>query len=240
MASELTIEWQEHEITSIAATKIHDAEITTDPSYTPVRDLRTRRNARSITGQLNSIHADISHVYESLGEMRHAIICDADWNVLRLETQPQRISLADGRTYTPDAKVWLRGSARPIFRELKPIRWLRDDPDLKGKLHLISESCAMLGCDFEILSDVWYNRQPRLMNSNWIRRAAKHAPDAHLRHVAELLSSRGALPADEIARQSGLGGDGVFAAYALVGLRFCLVDLDRRFDSDTVISAVKP
>lgn len=235
MANELTIDWQEPQVSDCGP---HLLQAFEDASYTPVRDLRTRRNARSITGQLDSIYVQVCHVFESLGEMRHATICDADWNVVKFQTQPERINLADGRTYTPDAKVWIRGSARPIFREVKPDKWLRKDPELDGKLLLIADACARLGCDFEIISDSWYNCEPRLQNAQWIRRAARHAPTQHLEHVARLLHAVHILPADEVARQSGLGADGVFAAYALAGLRFCHIDLNQPACGDTLFSMV--
>lgn len=233
MANELTIDWQGSEPLVCDPCQFQADD---GVSYVPVRDLRTRRNARSITGQLNSIYAPVSHVFESLGEMRHATICDADWRVVTLQTQPQRLVLADGRTYTPDAKVWIRDVERPIFREVKPDRWLRDDPELDGKLLLIADACARLGCDFEIVSDRWYDCEPRLKNAQWIRRAARHAPTEHLEHVAKLLFAVRALPAEEIGRQSGLGAEGIFAAYALAGLRFCCVDLNEPANDDTLFS----
>lgn len=233
MANELMFNWQDS-LLPVGLLQPPGSRDVEEPSYTPVRDLRTRRNARSITGQVNSIFAKVSHVFESLGEMRHAVICDADWHIQRLETQPQRLQLADGRTYTPDAKIWHRSSARPIFREIKPYKWLKDDPELDGKIQLISNASDEMGCDFEIISDAWYNKQPRLQNSNWIRRATKLAPRTHVYRIAELLTEFEALPASEIDHKSGLGRDGRFAAYALAGLRFCRVDLNEPFDDETV------
>jgi hypothetical protein len=234
MGSDLTFACESEEIASLETTFPLAEAAVDDFRYNPVRDLRKRRNARSITGQLTSIHTNVIHVFESLGEMRHAIICDADWHVLRLETQPQRLRLADGRTYTPDAKVWMRGSSRPILRELKPVKWLTKNPDLNGKLDLIASACEAEGCDFEIVSDVWCNREPRLHNALWIRRATKHAPEAHLRHIAAMLLQHGTLIASEISSRGGLGSHGVLAAYALAGLRFCRVDIDQPFDAATV------
>ena len=210
---------------------------TDDEAYKPVRDLRRRRNARSTTGEINSIRGSTAHVFESTGEMRHTVILDADWRVERYQNQPKQLMLADGRSYTPDCKVWMRFGP-PIYREIKPFKFLRDDPALDGKVQLIADAAAAEGCKFQIISSAWYDAFPRLRNAYWLRRAARRADQFNVELVAELLARQGPLPASEIARRSGIGEAGRFAAYGLAAIQRCRLSLDEVFDDDTMFEMV--
>ena len=231
--AELLIEWDEPEGGDLE--RDDDAfafEDDLDVTYRPVRDPRTRRNARSVTGALNSVRDGHAHVFESLGEMRHAAILDVHPEVVRFATQPERIVLSDGRTYTPDAKVWFADGIR-AYREVKPRARLQRDPSLAGKVSLIAAACAVKSAIFQIVTDDWYNACPRLPNAHWLRRAVKRSTTEHVKAVAELLEKTRGLPLSEIGPESGLGNAGRLAACALAGLRRCVIDLQQPIGDDT-------
>ncbi|WP_168134728.1 TnsA endonuclease N-terminal domain-containing protein [Sphingomonas corticis] len=202
--------------------------------YDPVRDPRTRRNARSITGELVSIRDSVCHVFESLGEMRTAIILDVDFDVVAYRTQPERMRLDDGGTYTPDVQIrWRDG--RVTYREVKPDGKLAEKPDLDGRVDPIRRACAERGADFEIVTDRWYGDPVRLRNANLLRHAFRRSRVDDVAVVVDLLGRRGTLPLSEISRESGLGPAGHYAALALAAARRCRVDLDIAIGFDTML-----
>lgn len=202
--------------------------------YDPVRDPRTRRNARSITGELISVRDSVCHVFESLGEMRTAIILDVSHDVAGFRTQPERMHLDDGGTYTPDVQIWWR-DGRVTYREVKPDEKLIEKPDLDGRVDPIRRACAERSADFEIVTDRWYSDPVRLRNANLLRHAFRRSRADDLAAVADLLSRRGALPLSEVPRESGLGPAGHYAALALAAARRCHVDLGMAIGFDTML-----
>lgn len=201
------------------------------------RAMTTRRNARSITGQFNSIRPtdDLHRAFQSWPEFLHLAILDVHSNVEFFSTQPETFELAGNRAYTPDALIVFRRDRRPVFREVKPRRLLEIDTNkFWERVPAIVEQCEARGADFEIVTEGYWLDPVRWSISSHLRHAVRRAKRWEMDAVLALLED-GAASIAEIMRHPVLGAEGKFAALALCSLGLAELRRDKTIDYSTVI-----
>lgn len=192
-----------------------------------------RRNARSVTGNLNSVRDGFPHVFESRPEALHLAILDSDCTVEWFRSQPETIQLPGGRSYTPDALIRFR-SGRYLYREVKPLWRLEEDPTFDGRRDDIAAACALRGADFEVATEEFWRDPIRCRNASLIRHACRRTTRWECDLVREHLS-RGSQSLIEIERETGLDTRGRFAALALGLKGIAKVPADRLITLETVV-----
>ncbi|WP_061937685.1 TnsA endonuclease N-terminal domain-containing protein [Aureimonas sp. AU22] len=156
----------------------------------PARRIQFHGRRRSCAGIAPTRKGVGKVPFESLLELDLVDLMTDDGDVVSLRAQPETFRWTDGltgerRSYTPDFLV-ARSDGTSVYREVKPSKVLRADPEFGGRRARIELECRARGADFE----VWTERE--------IRRVGGTAP--FVRHAT----------IEEAAVLSGaaFGGDG--------------------------------
>ena len=187
---------------------------------------------------------------ESLLEHDFVVVTRVDGITRKIRPQPCRLKWFDPRNqvwrvYTPDFELLQSVSKEPLYVEVKPERIAQQ---LEAEHTLIRRNFALLGCRFEVRTEVDIRAQPRFRNAELLFEHTAPMEDVTaLDRVREVLHDAGpTVPTvGEVCRAAGIGG-GAFAALLRLHVRGEIrFDLDREIDHralilQTVRSALHP
>jgi hypothetical protein len=122
----------------------------------PVRKVVTGRHTRSCAGDFPSKKNGVLVPFESLLEGDLVVLMEKDRRIARYWAQPETFRWRDDagrrRQYTPDFLV-LKVDGTRVYREVKPKKRRKRDPDLGGRLPRIKQECAVRGAQFEFWTE---------------------------------------------------------------------------------------
>lgn len=189
----------------------------------------------SITGDYYPLDGGSAGPFASLLERDAMLVLDTDHTVSRWFAQPERFfwrqTGGGHRSYTPDLlKVSSDGAL--TYLQVKPLKRLRRDPDLAGRLPCIEDLCRSRNATHEIWTEHQVRREPRLGNASLVYSSASLYDAAAAERVLALVSSTSdVLSLGDLCRIAG----GLRAGLALVARRLVTIDLDDALVAETPV-----
>ena len=221
------------------------AEIAASEDGGPVRTIINGRHRKPV-GRYASRKARRSLPWESCDERAYFWLCEADTNVDAYLCQPHRLTifLEEGRplVFYPDVRRDLVGGGVEIV-EIKKT-YDEDDrltnPAYALKLELARQVYAGLGWSFRVITAPEMQKGFRLRNAKAVQRNrfAKFDARDSMPLLAAIRDAGGQVTMDHATELLGCGPRAAAKLRAIIVRRVIHIDLDRRLNGQTAVSAV--
>ncbi len=230
----------ESKVTEILRQNNSIGRITWSANGGPLRTIVTGTKPRR-TGVYQSVKTRQAQAYESLMELAHMKLCEADYEVRYWLAQPHRLEMFVNKetlTYFPDAMT-MDESGRCEVIEVKRDKVRDVNEYYRAKISLAKIYYEILGFDFRIVDRSDLLREPRYANSvEIVRHSHTSFSEAELFSVIDWMVAQRGRPVSfgQLAKLLGGGIIGKKKLCAMLVRRKLRIDLDAPLSDDALIS----
>jgi hypothetical protein len=194
-----------------------------------------------VIGFFQSYKMGASFKFESIPEQHFFSLLDTDARVERFYPQPRKFwYVEDGRKrpYTPDVCVHYVGTVRPCYIEVKPAG-VAQYWEETGKTERLRSVINAHDADFEVVTTIYIEAEPRLSNTLLIRRYRSFPVRASCERQISAALAVGPQTIHSLALLYPHIEDLVCVVYALIHRGSIAIDLSLAITRASTISTVR-